>query len=136
MAEVTDSILDSTKKKLGLGADYDVFDSDIIDYINTALANLHQLGIGPDAGFAIEDSEATWADFLGLNASPMFNPARTYVALKTRIAWDPPSTSFHLQAFEKQIQEHEFRLLIARDEYAYVAGPVITPELDTELPTP
>lgn len=129
MAEVTDSILDSTKKKLGLGADYDVFDADIIDYINTALANLQQLGIGPEAGFEIEDATATWAAFLGQNASPVFNPVRTFVAHKTRLAWDPPSTSFHLTAFENQIKEQEFRLLIARDEYVYQAGLIVTPDL-------
>lgn len=39
-----DSILTSVKKLLGLPADYEAFDPDIIMYINTVLMILSQMG--------------------------------------------------------------------------------------------
>ena len=46
-----DSILTSVKKLLGLPADYEAFDPDIIMYINTVLMILTQMGVGPKEGF-------------------------------------------------------------------------------------
>lgn len=46
-----DSILTSVKKLLGLPADYEAFDPDIIMYINTVLMILSQMGVGPKEGF-------------------------------------------------------------------------------------
>ena len=54
-----DSILDSVKKVLNQGADDDFFDPDILMHINTVFSTLHQLGVGPEDGFAIEDDAAT-----------------------------------------------------------------------------
>ena len=63
-----DSILTSIKKLLGMDADYTAFDTDVIIHINTALAILCQLGVGPDKGFRIRDDSATWQDFVGDDA--------------------------------------------------------------------
>ena len=49
------SILTSVKKLLGLPADYEAFDPDIIMYINTVLMILSQMGVGPKEGFFISD---------------------------------------------------------------------------------
>lgn len=46
-----DSILTSVKKLLGLPADYEAFDPDIIMYINTVLMILSQMGVGPKEVF-------------------------------------------------------------------------------------
>lgn len=129
MAAVPNSILDEIKKKLGVGADYDVFDLDIMTHINSVFMNLHQLGIGPDTGFAIEDANATWDTFLGAQHSPLLNAVKQYVYFKVRLAFDPPPTSFHIASMEKQIQELEWRLLILRDELLAVATGFSTPEL-------
>lgn len=126
---MTDSILDSIKKKLGVGADYDVFDLDIMTHINTAFMSLNQLGIGPVEGFEIEDSDATWDTFLGAQASPLFNGVKSYIFFKTKLAFDPPPTSFHLASIENQIKELEFRLLILRDELQVVDTGVVVPAL-------
>lgn len=118
---MTESILTSTKKVLGLAADYTEFDSDIIMHINSVFATLHQLGIGPINGFAIEDTEATWDAFLlGDNR---FNSVKTYVYLKVRLIFDPPTSSFAIAAMEKQISELEWRLNVAREGVAYDLSP-------------
>lgn len=133
MAEAAASILDSIKKKLGVGADYDVFDLDIMTHINSVFMNLNQLGIGPVEGFEIEDAETTWDALLGAQSSPILNSVKTYVYFKVKLAFDPPPTSFHIASIEKQIQEIEWRLTVALDEILALMPPVIVPDVDTTI---
>lgn len=116
-----DSILISTKKILGIAADYEVFDLDIITHINTALSTLAQLGIGPAGGFMIEDDSETWDDFL-VSGDPEYNTVKSYVYLRTRLLFDPPSTSYLLDAQERQIKEMEWRLNVHREEVLADSG--------------
>lgn len=108
---MTDSILNSVKKKLGLEEDYTDFDQDIIDYINAAFLSLQQIGVGPESGFLIEDAEAEWWDLLGDN--PLLNAVKTYITLKVKNVFDPPQTSFHQTSMDNQIQQYEWRLAAA-----------------------
>jgi hypothetical protein len=111
-----DSILNSVKQVVGQDESYSDFDVDILMAINSAFATLHQIGIGPDDGFAIEDDSAVWADFLGPDATAMtINSAKNYVCLKVKMVFDPPQTSYHLTSMEKQIQELEWRLNVVRE---------------------
>lgn len=103
-----DSILDSVKKSLGIMPEYTHFDQDIILCINTALMILNQLGVGN--GLIIEDSSATWNDFLSDNTR--FEMVKTYVYLRTRMTFDPPSSSVMMDALREQIKEYEWRLNI------------------------
>lgn len=112
------SILKSTKKILGIADDYTVFDLDIITHINSAFSTLTQLGVGPSTGFMIEDAEPVWADFIG--ADLQNNSVKSYVFLKVRMLFDPPSTSYLISATEKQIQELEWRLNVHREESLWV----------------
>jgi hypothetical protein len=84
------SILNSVKKVLGLDEDDTGFDTDILIHINSMFMVLNQLGIGPENGFAIEDDSAMWADFIGVD--PILNAVKTYVWLRVRMLFDPPST--------------------------------------------
>lgn len=119
-----DSILTGTKKILGVAADYTVFDHDIITHINTALSTLTQLGVGPDEGFMIEDASATWDQFIGNDK--WFNTVKSYVFLRVRLLFDPPPTSFHLNAMKEQLQEFEWRISAHREELEWVdPNPVI-----------
>lgn len=112
-----DSILDSTKKILGLDPEYDVFDVDIISHINSAFFTLNQLGVGPAEGFMILDNTSTWAWFL--DGQINLNAVKTYVYLRVRLLFDPPQTSFAISAMEKQIQELEWRLNVHREGVTY-----------------
>lgn len=111
--DVPDSILNGTKKVLGIDPDYDVFDADILMHINSVFATLDQLGIGPEGGFAIEDEYATWSTFLG--GDKRLNSVKTYLYLRVKMVFDPPATSFVLQAMKEQIQEHEWRLNVYQE---------------------
>jgi|SRR5580765_2981461 len=112
------SILTSTKKILGIAEDYTVFDLDIITHINTAFSTLTQLGVGPSNGFMIEDESATWDDFIVDDLQ--YNSVKSYVFLRVRQLFDPPSTSYLIAAYDKQIQELEWRLNVHREETGWV----------------
>lgn len=110
------SILISTKKVLGVDASYTVFDLDILMHINAAFSILQQLGVGPAEGFFIEDDSAQWTDFVLEPGSEIsINLVKTYVQLKARMLFDPPTTSFLIEAMTKQINEYEWRLNVFRE---------------------
>lgn len=104
---MTSSILMSIREKLGPSGSYDVFDPQLIDYINMAFGRLHQLGIGPTERFSIIDDTASWTDFAPEGA---IEEVRTYVALQVRILFDPPTNSSVLQAYNDRIKELEWEL--------------------------
>lgn len=108
------SILTSTKKILGLAEDYTVFDLDIITHINATFSTLTQLGVGPAEGFMIEDDTAVWEDFI-LDDN-QYNSVKSYMYLRVRQIFDPPTTSFAISAFDSQIKELEWRLNSHREE--------------------
>ncbi len=107
-----ESILTSIKKLLLIPEDYDHFDADLIMHINSVLMGLTQMGVGPSEGFYIEDDSAVWADFIpDLNK---LQAVKTYIYLKVRLIFDPASLgSATLSAYERQIQELEWRLNMA-----------------------
>lgn len=112
------SILISTKKILGIAEDYTVFDLDILTHINTAFSTLTQLGVGPPEGFMIEDEESVWTDFISNDIQ--YHAVKSYVFLKVRQLFDPPTTSYLIAATEKQIEELEWRLNVHREETDWV----------------
>ncbi len=112
------SILTSTKKILGIAEDYTVFDLDIITHINSAFSTLTQLGVGPAAGFMIDDASAAWTDFIAEDFQ--YNSVKSYIFLRVRYLFDPPSTSYLIAAVERQISELEWRLNVHREETGWV----------------
>lgn len=113
-----ESILLSTKKVLGLAPEDTSFDLDVITHINSTFSNLHDLGLGPVDGFMIEDEEAVWADVV--TNIRILSQVKTYVYLKVRLVFDPPTTSYVLNAMKDQIAEHEWRLSAVREATAWV----------------
>lgn len=110
---MSSSILNDTKKLLGLGENYDNFDTDIVIHINSVFSILTQLGVGPTAGFSILDSTSTWEDFLGSD-DPRMNMVKSYMYAKVRLLFDPP-TGAHKEALEHSCDEFEWRLNVQVD---------------------
>lgn len=133
MAEVPGSILDSVKKLIGFESDYTDYDVDIIMHINSVFATLHQLGVGPEQGFMIEDNTAIWDEFTDENK--FINSVKTYVYMKVRLIIDPPATSFAIAAIEKQIQELEWRLNVQQEGERHPWVPTYSTPLLPEVPT-
>ncbi len=111
MAEPIESILDSVKKIIGPSISYDVFDPDLIMHINTAFFNLYQLGV-TDEPFVITGEDETWEDF---HSDANLEAVKTYVALKTRMYFDPPTHTALISAINEQIKELEWRINVAVD---------------------
>ena len=124
---MTDRILESVKKVLGIAPEYLAFDQDIVMHINSAFSVLHQLGVGPDEPFMIEDETATWTEFLGTERG--VNSVKSYVYLRVRLLFDPPATSFALGAMEKQIEELGWRISTYMEG---VRHPYVEPVAETE----
>jgi hypothetical protein len=121
-----ESILKSTKKILGLAEDYTAFDLDVITHINAAFSILDQLGVGPEGGFMIEDDTAVWSDFIA--PRNQLNLVKTYVYLKVRSLFDPPTTSFLIQATNDHIKEYEWRLNSFREWELDPVDPMVEDE--------
>lgn len=123
------SILISTKKILGIAEDYTVWDLDIMTHINSAFSDLTQLGVGPTAGYVIRDETDQWADFIADDLQ--LESVKTYIYLRVRLVFDPPTTSYAITAMEDQIQKLEWRLNIHRESTQWVDPdpPVIVEEV-------
>lgn len=116
-----ESILTSIKKLLGIASDVDAFDMDITIHINTIFANLAQMGVGPkdesgsNIGFKITSSEDTWGDFT--NDDLLIENVKTYVYIKVKLIFDPPTTGPLINAYESQAKELEWRLYTQEGGY-------------------
>lgn len=108
-----ESILTSIKGLLGPDSDYDVYDQDIIIFINGAISTLTQLGVGPSEGFRITGTSETWDDFLG--DSQDLDSVKSYIYMKVRLIFDPPANSFLVSSYQKECEELEWRLNVATD---------------------
>ena len=113
MVDIQDSILNSTKKLLGIAEDYDAFDVDIIMHINSVFMILTQLGVGPEEGFSIEDESTEWDEFIEDNSQ--LKAVKSYMYLKVKLLFDPPLSSSVTQSMERMIAELEWRLNVAVD---------------------
>ena len=107
-----ESILISVKKVLGPGVEGNDFDLDILIHLNSVLAIVTQLGIGPKNGIYVEDASTTWSDLLG-DDSAYLSMVRSYVTAKVRLLFDPPVSSAVLQSLERTCSEFEWRANVA-----------------------
>lgn len=104
-----ESILTSIKKMLGIAEEYTQFDADIIIHINSVFTTLTQLGVGPSAGFYIENDTTEWLEFIP--DTRKLQAVKSYVFMRVKLLFDPGSLgSATLAAYERQIQELEWRL--------------------------
>lgn len=104
-----ESILTSVKKQIGITDVYDVFDSTLILHINSVFMILYQMGIGPKKSFHITNGNEVWSDFIPKD-DPNMECIKTYMGLKVRLLFDPPTGSVHMESIKQLISELEWRL--------------------------
>jgi hypothetical protein len=107
---ITDSILDSVKKFVGLSPSDLSFDLDVVLAINGAFGALKQLGVGSDTGFIIADNTTLWSQYVSDLA--YLGMIKMYVIMAVKLAFDPPATSFGIAAVQEQIQQLAWRINI------------------------
>ena len=115
-----DSILTSVKKIIGISEEDESFDTDLIMHINSVLMILNQLGVGPEDGFSITDKSAVWTDVIGNNK--LIEATKTFVGLKVRLIFDPPTSSAVLDSINKTISELEWRINVMVENKANATG--------------
>lgn len=106
-----DSILISIKKLLGITEEYKHFDPDLIIHINSVFLILTQLGIGPKEGFSIGNEDAVWSSFIPIT-DPKFEAVKSYMHIKVRLLFDPPTSSIVMEAMNRMASELEWRLSV------------------------
>ena len=107
------SILTSIKKLCQVAEADTSFDTDLIIYINSALTKLKELGVGPVEGVSIADSTQTWVGLYGEDVDQTL--IRLFVYINVRLIFDPPTSSFVLDALRKELSETEWRLYVKAD---------------------
>lgn len=117
MAEPTeqlkDSILHDVKQMVGQEWDDTTFDLDIMTHINSVFLDLQQIGVGADEGFSISDYSTKWDEYLGDNKN--LNTVKSYIFIRVRLLFDPPTNGFLVTSLEKQADKMEWRLMVQVD---------------------
>jgi len=111
-SSVSQSILNTTKKLLSQNPDDPSFDEDVLVHINSVFADLAMLGLGPDEGFEIVDDTATWDEFI---YGPKQNQVKSYMYLRLRLIFDPPTNPTVLNSMERQVEKYEWLLNVERE---------------------
>lgn len=111
-----ESILYSEKDLLGIDIDDTSFDQNLIILINGIIPELYQLGVATQVT-SITGPEAVWSDILGERTN--VPDVKNFVYLKLRLLFDPPTNSFLLDAFQKQIDEYVWRMNVQVETKAF-----------------
>jgi hypothetical protein len=102
------SILDEIKLMINLEPDDTTYDVEVTIHIETAFSLLHHIGGCPVDAPEIEGRETKWSDFFGDLKN--VNLVKSYIYHKVKAAFDPPPTSFVIEANKAQLQELEWRI--------------------------
>lgn len=107
---VSDSILSSVKKLIGISEDDKSFDFDIMLNINAACSTLFQLGVLKQP-YTITSKEDLYEDLLPGATEDVVNQVKMYFVYKTRLGFDSSTmTSAVIEVVKKMIDEAEWRL--------------------------
>lgn len=107
-----DSILNTIKKMLGIDPSDDSYDTDIIININSVIPILSQMGIGPSNGFIVDSATQLWKQYIG-DSLINLEGVKTYIYLKTKLVFDPPTNSIAVDSINNVLKELEWRMMLA-----------------------
>lgn len=110
-----ESILTSVKKLLGITPECTNFDSDIIMHINSVFLILNQIGVGPSKGYRITDEFNTWDEFIPED-NPRLEAVKSYMYMKVKLLFDPPSSSSVMESTNRLLSELEWRIYTEVDK--------------------
>ncbi len=113
------TILETVKDMIGPSIDYDVFDDTLLVHINSFFEVLTQCGVGPSEGFHVTKT-SKWDDFL--TEGKLFNMAKDYIQIRTRLVFDPPTSSSAVQILTDTYKEMEWRMYVEADSMRRLNG--------------
>lgn len=103
-----DSILNTIKGMLGIDKACDVYDQDLVIYINGVFSTLYQIGVGEKTP-TIESAYQNWSSVFE-GDSDLIDLIKNYTYFRVKTIFDPPTSSFVLESLNKQIEEYEWRI--------------------------
>ena len=102
------SILNTIKSLLGIDLEETSFDLEIMTHINSVISVLSQIGVDTN-NCIVSSSSTSWSELIGFNATDI-ELIKTYIFIKVKLLFDPPSSATVLDAFNKQASEYEWRI--------------------------
>lgn len=113
LSELSDSILSSVKKLIGISEDDTSFDLDVMLNINAASSTLFQLGV-LQKPYTVTSKEDTYADLLPGGSEDVINQIKMYFVYKTRLGFDSSTLSGTvIEVIKDMIKEAEWRLMVS-----------------------
>ena len=111
--EVTNSILKDVREAVGLDSTNAEFDTELLMHINTAIGKLNQNGVGKF--LVVQNETSVWGDLqdpLQTSGNKYFQMVPLYVALSTKLIFDPPPPS-SVEFQTESVSEMLWRLKVA-----------------------
>lgn len=113
LLELSDSILSSVKKLIGISEDDISFDLDIILNINAAASTLYQLGV-LQKPYTVTSKDDTYGDLIPSGSEDVVNQIKMYFVYKTRLGFDSSTLSGTvIEVIKEMIKEAEWRLMVS-----------------------
>lgn len=114
LSELSDSILSSVKKLIGISEDDKSFDLDIMLNINSAISTLYQLGVVKKP-FTVTSKDDIYSDLFSdtsIGTEDVVNQIKMYFVYKTRLGFDSSTlSSTVIEVIKDMIKEAEWRLM-------------------------
>ena len=115
-----DSVLMTVRDAIGLEKDDDSFDTELIIYINGAISELLQAGVGNEVIVTGEDTK--WSDLVvndsGSVSMKLVGLSIMYVVLNVKVHFDPPQVNTQ-NVMVEAMNQAIWRLAVAWDEEYY-----------------
>lgn len=126
--DVNASILQDIRVAVGLSADTDDFDTELLMHINSAIGKLNQNGVGNF--IVVNNEETTWNDLQNpdqVEGNKYFQMIPLFIAMSTKLVFDPPPPSA-VPVYQNSIDQMLWRLKVAYEE-PYVAPVLVEDDI-------
>lgn len=113
-----ESIVGTMLKSFGFDEDNAEYDSNqivdtLLPFINMAIGALSQICSSLSPVY-VTDSSTTWNDLYSGDNDEIMTLIVADIVFRTKLLWDAPDSSYVLSAYEKRIDELDWRLSIAK----------------------
>ena len=106
------TILQDVKNSIGINPDVEdpVFDASIVMHINSAIAELAELGVREQGKFTVENRGEAWSEYLGDDLKYLTSLVKEYICTYVKLYFDNNSGTMN-SALEEQKNRLEFRIM-------------------------
>ena len=108
---MTTKVLDNVKEMLGISSDDTAFDNELFLFVNMSLDRVNQVSEKNFTGtMKLSSVNDVWSTVFGEDPCESI---KTYIYINVKLLFDPPQSSYLLDALNRQKEELEFRIQVA-----------------------